>query len=169
MFCRRAYNNLWRYRVRVKKGIQVYKYTCARFYFLNSLFYVGYVRRGRYVIILNICIYSACNILLLSGNFFSYYYSYEVTHTRVVMMMMTTEIEYSRRGGSGGGLNNNRKSNGRSQPTAVTGLPPPNITRTAHQRLYYHVHYNNIFNIIYTERAPTTITTASRKRVIYTL
>jgi hypothetical protein len=74
---------------------------------------------------------------------------------------------------SSGGLNNNRKSNGRSQPTAVTGLPwpspPPNITRTAHQRLYYRVHYN-IFNIIlYSELAPTTITTASRKRVIYTL
>lgn len=109
-----------------------------------------------------LCIYSAYNILLLSGNFFSYYYySYEVTHTRVVMMMMTTAIECSRRGGGGGGgLNNNRKSNGRSQPTAVTGLPPPNITRTAHQRLYYHVHYNNIFNILlyYTERAPTTTT-----------
>lgn len=58
-------------------------------------------RSVRYYI--NICIYSACNILLLSGNFFSYYYSYEVTHTRVVMMMMTTEIEYSRRGGGGGG------------------------------------------------------------------
>jgi len=111
-------------------------------------------------------IYYCCRVI-----FFSYYYSYEVTHTRVVMMMMTTEIEYSRRGGGGGGLNNNRKSNGRSQPTAVTGLPPPNITRTAHQRLYYHVHYNNIFNIIlYTERAPTTTTkTRNLHLIIYAM